>query len=128
MGWEVAPQSLYRMLNRLYFEYQVPAIYITENGAAFPDEVSEDGQVHDERRRAYLEAHFRATHRAMQCGVPVRGYFVWSFMDNFEWSFGYTKRFGIVYVDFETQQRIVKDSGTWYSRVIAQNGFEASSR
>ena len=125
MGWEVAPQSLYRMLVRLAYEYQIPSIYITENGAAFPDVVSEDGRVHDHRRLAYLKAHFQAAHDAIQCGVPLDGYFVWSLMDNFEWSFGYTKRFGIVYVDFETQQRIVKDSGRWYADVIARNGFES---
>ncbi len=124
MGWEVAPRSLFRLLNRLHFDYQTPAIYITENGAAFPDEVSEDGRVHDDRRLAYLDAHFRAAHEAIQCGVPLRGYFVWSLMDNFEWSFGYTKRFGIVYIDFETQQRIVKDSGLWYRDVIARNGLD----
>jgi beta-glucosidase len=124
MGWEVAPRSLYRLLNRFHFEYQIPAIYITENGASFPDKVCKEGHVHDDRRQAYLKEHFRAAHDAIQCGVPLRGYFVWSFMDNFEWSFGYTKRFGIVYVDFETQQRIVKESGKWYSSVIAQNGFK----
>lgn len=125
MGWEVAPRSLFRLLNRLHFEYQVPSIYITENGAAFPDRVSEDGRVHDDRRLAYLKAHFQAAYDAIQCGVPLEGYFVWSFMDNFEWAFGYTKRFGIVYVDFETQQRIVKDSGLWYRDVIARRGFDA---
>jgi beta-glucosidase len=124
MGWEVAPHSLFRMLNRLHFDYQIPSIYITENGASFPDKVCKKGHVHDDRRLAYLKAHFKAAHDAIQCGVPLHGYFVWSFMDNFEWSFGYTKRFGIVYVDFETQQRIIKESGKWYSAVIAQNGFE----
>ena len=123
MGWEVAPRSLFRLLNRLHFEYQVPSIYITENGAAFADAVSDDGRVHDDRRLAYLQAHFQAAHDAIQCGVPLHGYFVWSFMDNFEWAFGYSKRFGVVYMDFETQQRIVKDSGLWYRDVIARNGL-----
>ena len=125
MGWEVAPRSLFRLLNRLHFDYQVPSIYITENGAAFADQLSADGQVHDPRRVAYLRAHLQAAHDAIQCGVPLQGYFVWSLMDNFEWAFGYTKRFGIVYVDFETQQRIVKDSGLWYREVISRNGFDA---
>jgi len=124
MGWEVAPRSLYRLLNRLHFDYQIPSLYITENGAAFPDQVDENGHIHDDRRLAYLKEHFKAAHDAIQCGVPLHGYFVWSFMDNFEWSFGFTKRFGITYVDFDTQQRIVKDSGNWYSKVIAENGFE----
>ncbi len=125
MGWEVAPRSLFRLLNRLHFDYQVPSIYITENGAAFADQLSADGQVHDPRRVAYLRAHLQAAHDAIQCGVPLQGYFVWSLMDNFEWAFGYTKRFGIVYVDFETQQRMVKDSGLWYREVISRNGFDA---
>ncbi len=124
MGWEVAPRSLFRLLNRLHFDYQPANIYITENGAAFPDKVCKEGHVHDDRRLAYLKEHFKAAHDAIQCGAPLRGYFVWSFMDNFEWAFGYTKRFGVVYVDYETQQRIVKESGKWYSQVIAQNGFE----
>ncbi|HEY80694.1 MAG TPA: beta-glucosidase [Caldilineae bacterium] len=124
MGWEVAPRSLFRLLNRLHFEYHIPSIYITENGAAFSDIVSEDGRVHDRRRLAYLKAHFKAAHDAIQCGVPLNGYFVWSLMDNFEWAFGYTKRFGIIYVDFDAQQRIIKDSGRWYREVIARNGFD----
>ncbi len=123
MGWEVAPHSLFRMLNRLHFEYQIPSIYITENGAAFPDVVDEDGHVRDPRRLAYLKAHLRAAHEAIQCGVPLHGYFVWSLMDNFEWSFGYTRRFGIVYVDFATQRRILKESGAWYRELIARHGF-----
>ncbi len=124
MGWEVAPRSLFHLLNRLHFDYQPANIFITENGAAFPDKVCKEGHVHDDRRLAYLKEHFKAAHDAIQCGAPLRGYFVWSLMDNFEWSFGYTKRFGVVYVDYETQQRIVKESGKWYSQVIAQNGFE----
>ena len=123
MGWEVAPRSLFRLLNRLHFDYQPANIYITENGAAFSDKVCKEGHVHDDRRLAYIKAHLKAAHDAIKCGAPLRGYFVWSFMDNFEWSFGYTKRFGIVYVDFESQKRIVKESGRWYSKVIAQNGF-----
>ena len=123
MGWEVAPRSLFRLLNRLHFDYQTPALYITENGAAFPDHICKEGHVHDDRRQAYIQAHLQAAYDAIQCGVPLRGYFLWSLMDNFEWAFGYTKRFGIVYVDFETQKRIVKESGKWYSQVIRNNGF-----
>jgi len=121
MGWEVCPPGLRRLLNKINNEYDLPPIYITENGAAFPDVVSADGRVHDERRLEYLRQHFIQTHLAMQDGVDVRGYFVWSLLDNFEWGFGYTKRFGIVRVDYDTQERIVKDSGEWYSQVIARN-------
>jgi beta-glucosidase len=90
---------------------------ITENGAAFDDRV-EDGRVHDAKRVDYLHRHFVAAHRAMAQGVDLRGYQVWSLLDNFEWAYGYTKRFGIVYVDYETQERILKDSALWYSEVI----------
>lgn len=123
MGWEVHPHSLFRLLNRLHFDYQPRCIYITENGAAFPDQVSADGKIHDERRLAYMKGHLQAAHQALQCGAPLAGYFAWSLMDNFEWSFGYTKRFGLYYVDYETQRRLAKDSAHWYKKVIAQNGF-----
>ncbi|NOX63420.1 MAG: beta-glucosidase [Chloroflexi bacterium] len=123
MGWEVCPEGLYRLLNRLHFDYQPRCIYITENGAAFPDQLSEDGRVHDEARLRFIRDYLRAAHRAIQCGVPLAGYFVWSLMDNFEWAYGYTKRFGIIYVDFENQQRIFKDSALWFREVIANNGF-----
>ncbi len=93
-------------------------MYVTENGAAFKDTVSEDGQVHDARRVSYLREHFLAAHSAIAEGVPLKGYFVWSLMDNFEWAVGYAKRFGIVYIDYPTQRRIVKDSGKWYGDVI----------
>lgn len=122
MGWEVYPDGLYELLIRLHRDYKVPAIYITENGAAFKDEVTDDGKVHDERRLNYLREHFLRAHRAIQEGVPLKGYFVWSLIDNFEWAYGYTKRFGIVYVDYTTQKRIVKDSGWWYKQVITENG------
>jgi len=121
MGWEVCAPALRRLLNRLNADYHLPPIYITENGAAFPDEVSADGRVHDPRRLNYLREHFIQTRLAMQDGVDVRGYFVWSLLDNFEWGHGYSKRFGLVRVDFETQQRIIKDSGAWYADVIRTN-------
>ncbi len=122
MGWEVHAPALGRLLRRLQRTYRLPPIYITENGAAFRDEVSADGRVHDPRRINYVREHLRELHGAIQDGVDVRGYFVWSLLDNFEWSYGFSKRFGIVYVDFATQQRIIKDSGEWYANVIAQNG------
>jgi beta-glucosidase len=96
---------------------------ITENGAAFDDEVAPDGHVHDSDRIDYLRQHLIQLHRAIDAGVDVRGYFVWSFLDNFEWAYGYSKRFGIVYVDYQTQQRIMKDSALWYSSVIAANAL-----
>jgi beta-glucosidase len=123
MGWEVYPQGLYNMLKRLHEEYHVPAIYVTENGCALPDEVSPDGLVHDPRRVNYYHTHFAAAHQAIQEGVPLKGYFAWSLLDNFEWGEGYRKRFGIVYVDYATQQRILKDSARWYAGVIQQNGI-----
>ncbi len=122
MGWEVYPEGLYRLLRRLQEDYAPGALYITENGAAFADRV-EDGRVHDERRVAYLREHFAAAWRAIQEGVPLRGYFVWSLLDNFEWAYGYSKRFGIVYVDYATQERILKDSALFYRDVIAANGL-----
>ena len=124
MGWEVCAPALRRLLNKINTDYRLPPIYITENGAAFPDAVSADGKVHDPRRLDYLKHHFIQTRLAMQDGVDVRGYFVWSLFDNFEWGHGYTKRFGIVRVDYDTQKRTIKDSGEWYSRVIAANIVE----
>jgi beta-glucosidase len=121
MGWEVYPQGLYEILGRVYFDYNFPNIYITENGAAYPDVLNEQGQVNDPLRVAYYNDHLQSVSKAISMGVPVRGYFAWSLMDNFEWSFGYTKRFGLIYVDFETQERVLKDSARWYKGVIQAN-------
>ena len=121
MGWEVCAPALRRLLVKLNKDYHLPPVYITENGSAFKDEVTPDGKVHDERRLDYLRQHFSEVRKAMQEGVDVRGYFVWSLLDNFEWAYGYGKRFGLIHVDFETQKRIFKDSAYWYSRVIATN-------
>ncbi len=123
MGWEVHPESLYVLLRRLSKDYTFPAYYITENGCAYVDEVNEAGEVDDPKRIAYLKGHFEAAQQAITEGTPLRGYFVWSLMDNFEWAFGYTKRFGIVYVDYPTQKRTPKASAKWYSEVIARNGI-----
>jgi len=120
MGWEVYPDGLYEVIMRLHREYAVPEIYVTENGAAFPDVVTHDGRVHDPERQAYLAAYTAATARALADGAPVAGYFVWSLLDTFEWSFGYWKRFGLVYLDYPTQRRIPKDSFYWYRDFIAQ--------
>jgi beta-glucosidase len=123
MDWPIVPQGLADLLARVQRDYAPQTIYITENGAAFDDEVV-DGQIHDERRLAYLREHFQAAHQAIEAGVPLRGYFVWSFMDNFEWAYGYDKRFGIVHVDYPTQQRTPKQSAHWYQQVIAANTVE----
>jgi beta-glucosidase len=121
MGWEVHAPALRRLLNQIHHDYRLPPLYITENGAAFPDEVKLDGSVDDPRRLDYLKNHFIQTRLAMQDGVDVRGYFVWSLLDNFEWGHGYTKRFGIIRVDYETQKRTIKSSGEWYAEVIKSN-------
>jgi beta-glucosidase len=102
-------------------DYPRLPLYITGNGAAFDDVVSADGGVHDRRRIGYLDAHFRAARRAIDAGVDLRGYFVWTLLDNFEWAFGYSRRFGLIYVDYDTQRRVVKDSGRWFARVAAAN-------
>lgn len=122
MGWEVYPEGLYEILTRVHRDYAPPCIYVTENGAAFADRVSADGRVHDAQRVDFLREYIAQAHRALEEGVPLAGYFVWTLLDNFEWAYGYSKRFGIVYVDFATQERIVKDSGIWYRGVIAENG------
>jgi len=117
MGWEVAPGRLTDLLLRLDRDYELPPLMITENGAAFRDCVV-DGGVQDEDRRAYIESHVRAIAAAIEEGVDVRGYFVWSLLDNFEWASGYSKRFGIYYVDYPTQGRILKRSGEWYRSFV----------
>ncbi|MFN8636628.1 MAG: GH1 family beta-glucosidase [Chloroflexota bacterium] len=124
MGWPVAPDAFGELLVRVHREYRPPAIYVTENGCAFADTV-QDGAVHDDRRTAYLAGHLAALTGAVEAGSPVRGYFVWSLLDNFEWGHGYSKRFGVVHVDFESQQRIVKDSGRWYQGLIRAHSSRA---
>ena len=118
MGWEVAPANFTELLVRLDRDYDLPPLFITENGAAYRDLVV-DGGVKDEDRRAYIESHIRAIADAVGQGVDVRGYFVWSLLDNFEWAAGYSKRFGIYYVDYQTQARILKQSGFWYKKWAA---------
>lgn len=123
MDWAVYPQGLYDLLVRVPRDYPTGPLYITENGAAYPDQVSQNGEarVHDPDRTRYYAEHLQAAQRAIGNGVPLQGYFAWSLMDNFEWAFGYTRRFGITYVDYDTQQRTLKDSGRWYKQVIAAN-------
>jgi len=119
MGWEVNPDGLRILLARLGREYPtLPPLYVTENGSAYDDVVADDGSVHDDQRVAYLEAHVDAVVGAIEDGADVRGYFAWSLLDNFEWAWGYEKRFGIIRVDYDTLERTVKDSGLAYARLI----------
>ncbi len=113
MGWEVYPEGLTKLLCRLHRDYSIPDLYVTENGAAFPDEWR-DGGVHDVERRDYIARHIAAAGAALAAGVPLKGFMVWSLMDNFEWASGYAKRFGIVHVDYATQRRTPKASAIWY--------------
>jgi len=122
-GWEVHPQGLHRVLTWVKERYGNPSLYVTENGAAFADPPrAEGGRLEDPLRVDYLRDHLRAAHAALEDGVDLRGYFVWSLLDNFEWAQGYTKRFGIVHVDFETQRRTPKASAAFYRDVIRSGG------
>ena len=121
MGWEIQPEGLHRLLRRLHDDYPHLPIHLTETGAAFADRPGADGEVHDPDRIAFLDSYLRAVHRAIGEGVDVRGFYQWSFMDNFEWAFGYAKRFGLVYVDYETQARTPKSSARWYA-AVARSG------
>jgi beta-glucosidase len=113
-GWEVAPGGLTELMARIARDYRPAEMYVTENGSSYDDHVEADGSINDTGRRDYLVRHLQAVRTAQQQGVPVKGYFAWSLLDNFEWSEGYLRRFGIAYVDFETQQRTLKLSGQWY--------------
>lgn len=116
MGWEVYPEGMYEVLTTFRDEYGNPPVYITENGAAYED-ILKDGSVHDAERTAYLRNYLEMALKAKREGADVRGLFVWSLMDNFEWAFGFSKRFGLVHVNFETQERTIKDSGYWFSEL-----------
>ena len=140
--WEIYPEGLYEILTRIWNDYyqpspasalvqskrsgigRLPEIMITENGVPIPDGIDFDGRIRDERRVRFLRDHLFQVQRAMQAGVPVKGYFHWSLMDNFEWALGYAPRFGLVYVDYPTLKRTIKDSGHWFADVIQNNGFE----
>jgi beta-glucosidase len=121
MGWEVYAEGLFQILTRVHLTYGPPRIYVTENGASYGTGPDASGRVRDEARIQFLREHFLAARRAIDAGVPLGGYFVWSLLDNFEWDRGYTQRFGVVWVDYETQARIPKDSALWYGRVVAEN-------
>jgi beta-glucosidase len=127
MGWEVVPDGLHDLLVRLDREYGPQAIYVTENGCAYADVRGHDGQVEDPERQEYLEAYISAAGRAIAAGVPLRGYFTWSLLDNFEWAWGYWKRFGIVYIDYATLERVPKGSFYWYRDFIASQRERAGA-
>src|ERR1035437_6684164 len=134
---EIYPEGIFELLTRIWKDYyttpdpgnqpgarKMHEIMITENGVPVPDGIDFDGRVRDELRIRYLRNHLIQVQRAMQAGIPVKGYFHWSLMDNFEWALGYAPRFGLVYVDYQTLKRTIKDSGRWFAKVIQDNGFE----
>lgn len=123
MDWEIYPEGLYDILMRIKKDYGNIDIYITENGAAFKDTLDTDRRIRDNERIEYFVEHFKSAYKAIQDGVQLKGYFAWSLLDNFEWQLGYSKRFGIIYVDYKTQERIIKDSGYWYKNVIENNSL-----
>jgi beta-glucosidase len=118
MGWEVVPEGFTELLTRIGREYPGLPMVITENGAAYDDRVDDTGFVADDDRVGYLESHLAAVAAARQAGADIRGYFAWSLMDNFEWAYGYDKRFGIVRVDYDTQVRTPKKSALWYRDTV----------
>jgi len=124
MGWEIVPEALYDHILRLRKEYTKIPIYITENGAAFNDRVLKKVEVRDEKRIDYLKRHLMEVAKLNQKRMDVRGYFVWSLMDNFEWTYGYSKRFGIIYIDYKTQERILKNSAFWYRDLIKSRAIK----
>lgn len=124
MGWPIAPDAFTDLLLRVHRDYPEIPMVITENGAAFEDAVEADGQVHDADRIDYVRRHLAAVHAAIEAGADVRGYYLWSFLDNFEWAWGYSKRFGMVHVDYDTLERRPKDSALWFRDVIKNNAVE----
>jgi beta-glucosidase len=126
MGWRIEPSAFTDLLVRLGRDYPHVAMAVTENGCAYGDGPDESGQVRDERRIDYLRSHLGAVHAAISQGADIRGYYLWSFLDNFEWALGYEKRFGLVHVDYETLVRTPKDSAGWYTEVIKANGLETA--
>jgi beta-glucosidase len=114
-GWEVSPQGLVTLLDRVQQDYNPAQVYLTENGSTYDDVVLPDGSINDSQRRSYLARHLDAAGTAIACGVPLKGYFAWSLLDNFEWAEGYVRRFGLTHVDYATQKRTLKASGHWYA-------------
>jgi beta-glucosidase len=124
MGWNIDAGGLRDILLRLHAEHPGLPLVVTENGAAFDDRVDGAGVVNDVERVRYLQEHLAALHDAIAAGARVEGYFLWSLLDNFEWGYGYSKRFGIFYVDYETQERVPKESARWYRGVVTSNSIE----
>ncbi|NVI87196.1 GH1 family beta-glucosidase [Actinomadura sp. BRA 177] len=121
MGWPIVPDAFLSLLRTLNTRYDLPPLYITENGCSFPDEIGPDGTVDDSSRIEFLDAHIKAMRTAIDEGIDIRGYFTWSLLDNFEWAEGYHPRFGLVHVDYETQKRTPKKSYAWYRDLIASS-------
>ncbi len=121
MDWEVDAGGIETLLMRLTDEYGARRLYVTENGSAYPDTVLADGTIDDRERTAYLREHLAACARAVRRGAPLAGYYAWSLLDNFEWAYGYDKRFGLVHVDYATQRRTIKGSGHHYAGIIAEH-------
>lgn len=124
--WEIYPEGLYKLLMRIHSEYGAPNIYISENGTSLPDQPDATNTIHDQTRINFLARHIAAIQQASVDGAKIKGYFVWSLMDNFEWGFGFTKRFGIVHVDYQSQKRSLKDSANWYGQLCRNNSFPCS--
>jgi beta-glucosidase len=127
IGWEVFPDGLFQVLMRVHLDYRPARIFVTENGAAYSDAPDARKRVADARRVKFLRDHLLSARRAIDAGVPLEGYFAWSLMDNYEWDHGYTQRFGVAWVDYATQERVVKDSGHWYRHVIDENAVPSES-
>ena len=123
-GWEIYPPGIYDLLMRLKNEYKVQNIFITENGCSYGDGPNSEGKINDNRRIEYYRSHLMELKRAIEDGAPCNGYFAWSLMDNFEWAQGFSQRFGLIWVDFETLERIPKDSYYWYKKYISANGLD----
>lgn len=131
LGWEVYPEGLYEVLHWVHDQYGLTKLFVTENGAAYEDTLVEEGsgdRVKDTNRLAYVQSHLHQVWRAMEDGIPVEGYYAWSLLDNFEWAHGYSKRFGLVHVDFPTQRRVIKDSGLWYGAAARAGKFTVPRR
>ncbi|MFW6230007.1 MAG: family 1 glycosylhydrolase, partial [Halanaerobium sp.] len=124
MEWEEHSEGLYKLLKRVNEDYGDIPLYITENGAAYQDKKEKDG-IHDQRRIDYLKNHFLAAQKSIEDGLPLKGYYIWTLMDNFEWAYGYNKRFGVIYIDYENDRnRILKDSALLLKDVIENNGLK----
>jgi beta-glucosidase len=125
-GWEVSPQGMVELLTRVQREWAPAQIYLTENGSTYDDVMTPDGRVHDPERLSYLQRHLEAARQVLAHGVPLKGYFAWSLLDNFEWAEGYVRRFGLTYVDYASQCRTLKSSGRWYAQLLGGSAGAAA--